>query len=89
MMAVDIWKYELGQLTSYFIKKKSHASTIQTIIKKINFIDPKIKARIIKMYMVRQNLLHTIRFLQWLVTNRKDILTSEQVSKIRRFIALD
>jgi len=47
MMAVDIWKFELGQLTSYFIKKKSNASAIQTIIKKITFIDPKIKARII------------------------------------------
>jgi len=28
MLAVDIWKYELGQLTSYFIKKKSNASAI-------------------------------------------------------------
>jgi hypothetical protein len=53
MLTNDVWKYELGQLTTHFIKKKSNASVIQAIVKKITCIDPKVKARIIKMYMVR------------------------------------
>ena len=28
--------------------------------------------RVIKLYMARQNLMHTVRFLKWVVTNEAD-----------------
>ena len=74
MITTVVWPYECNQLTTFFIKKKSNLAVIQAIIKNITCISPKIKARIIQLYVARQNLVHCIRFLQWLVVNRKDIL---------------
>ena len=55
---------------TFFIKKKSSQQTpqIKTIIKKISFVEPEIKKRVIELFMARQNFLHTLRFLQWLIT---------------------
>jgi len=38
----------------------------------ITKINPEIKQRIMHLYMARQNLLHTVRFLKWLQVNRAD-----------------
>ena len=50
------------------------------VIKKIMHAETNIKKRILDLYMARQNFLHTLRFLQWLVINRPEKYEGEAVS---------
>ena len=71
-LSTDVWQVESAALQSYFIKRKKQFPSADKIVRKISFIKPEVKERVIQLYMARQNFMHTVRFLRWLLVNRED-----------------
>ena len=61
------WKDEVSMLTSLFAKRKG---AYTALVGPINSIDLEIRDRVCDLYMARQNLMHTVKFLQWTLIKR-------------------
>ena len=81
LMSNEIWHRECNRLLQFFIQqKKSQTEWIQTVMRKILFIEVPIKKRVVQLYLARQNLLHNVRFVYWLVTEYPERYSREKVS---------
>jgi len=62
-------------------KKKDKNPFFNNLEAKIICIPEAIKERVLNLYLARQNIVHTIRFLQYMVVRRAEKLNPEAVSK--------
>ena len=70
-------------IQKYFEKKRGAAANkpdVKAIIKSANKVPKAVKNRICKLYFARQNLMHTARFLQWILVNKAGEITKAQVN---------
>ena len=60
----------MAQLSNIFVKYKKKQPEYIELITRMNMISVEIKSRILQLYSARQNLLHAVRFLQYLIMKR-------------------
>ena len=52
-LSTDVWQVESAALQSFFIKRRKQFPQADKLVRKITFIKPEVKDRIIKLYMAR------------------------------------
>jgi ubiquinone biosynthesis protein COQ9 len=71
-----IWPETADALAKYLVKKKKTYPMFEAYIKMIHAIPEKTKERVLRLYLARQNILHTVRFL----LHRLKFLSNSEVS---------
>jgi hypothetical protein len=64
IFSVNHWEYAVSNLSTHFIKSKDKLPNCKRYVRLLGQIEPETKMRVLQLYMARQGLLHTIRFLK-------------------------
>lgn len=66
----NIWNQEVQILSMHLIEHKRKNSLFPKLATKINIIPEAVSNRVLKLYLARQNLVHCIRFLQYILQTK-------------------
>jgi len=73
------WDKEAVILQTFFTKKKGAKKEDKQLGKRLNYIPYDVKCRVMELYGARQNLLHLIKFMQWLMIRKAETYTPERL----------
>jgi hypothetical protein len=65
-----VWPKAVDLISANLITANSRMPGAQKFFKKINLVTAPIKERVLELFFARQSLLHTVRFLQYVINKK-------------------